>query len=246
MTTTPDSKRRDTRPKKRKRDPAEAERQAKNGQKRVRKQNGGANGLLGAAKLSVVPDSTAEDVKSEASALQPVTRSQEATTKALIARRQQDDTQEAGWAISRPLGGRISDIDPILTADERYSRAERGGMLTKRRTDRGFQVLDSSILDFRPGIYHCRLSASAPNSYYPRPRRRLPDCGDRAIPRIEQSHMGCLLRWSDMGYRLDHGVDPRGAAHYRVKERCRHDYPPYPYQRPHPRSSPSIRALDRG
>lgn len=119
MTATPDSKRRDTRPKKRKRDPAEVERQAKHGQKRVRKQKGEANGLLSSPKSSVVPDNTAEDVKAGTSALQPVARSQEPASKGPIARRRLDDTQEAGWTVSRPLGGRISDIDPILTPDER-------------------------------------------------------------------------------------------------------------------------------
>ena len=115
MATTPDSKRRDTRPSKRKRDPAEVERQAKQGQKRVRKQKGEANGLLSTTK----PDTTAEDVETKSSALQPVSRSQEPATNGSIARRKQGGTQEAGWTVSRPLGGRISDIDPILTPDER-------------------------------------------------------------------------------------------------------------------------------
>ena len=119
MTTTPDSKRRDTRPKKRKRDPAEAERQAKNGQKRVRKQKGEANGLLSSPRPSVVSDSTAKDVKAEASALQPVVGSEESIAKGAIAWRKEDKEETAGWTISRPLGGRISDIDPILTPDER-------------------------------------------------------------------------------------------------------------------------------
>lgn len=119
MTTTPDSKRRDTRPNKRKRDPAEVERQAKHGQKRVRKQKGEANGLLSSTQPSVVPDSAAEDVETGASALQPVARSQEPASKGPLARRRQDDTQTAGWTVSRPLGGRISDLDPILTPDER-------------------------------------------------------------------------------------------------------------------------------
>ena len=117
MTATPDSKRRDTRPQKRKRDSIEAERLARHGQKRVRKQKGEANGLL--SSTQTVPDNTAEDMKSEASALQPAARIQEPTTKGPIARRKQDDSQAIGWTVSRPLGGRISDIDPILTPDER-------------------------------------------------------------------------------------------------------------------------------
>lgn len=31
--------------------------------------------------------------------------------------RQFDDT-EAGWRVSKPMGGRMLDIDPVLTADE--------------------------------------------------------------------------------------------------------------------------------
>ncbi|SPO02340.1 related to small nucleolar ribonucleoprotein [Cephalotrichum gorgonifer] len=122
MTATPDSKRRDARtPKKRKRDVAEAERQAKPGQKRVKKQKDETNGLLSPKKSNVIPDSTAEDVKSEASALQPVARSHETTADGPVANQgKQDDIQATGWTVSRPLGGRISDIDPILTEDERY------------------------------------------------------------------------------------------------------------------------------
>lgn len=30
----------------------------------------------------------------------------------------QSDDGEAGWRISKPMGGRMLDIDPILTADE--------------------------------------------------------------------------------------------------------------------------------
>ena len=121
MTATPDSKRRD-RPNKRKRDLAEVERLAKHGLKRVKKQTDEANGLLSSSGKAI-PDSTAEDVKSEASALQPVAKSQEAPKSPVKAR--QDETQATGWTVSRPLGGRISDIDPIMTPDERYARAAK-------------------------------------------------------------------------------------------------------------------------
>lgn len=122
MSTTPNSKRRDTRPpKKRKRD-AEADRQAKHGQKRIKKQTNEANGVLSGTKQAVVPDTTAEVVKAEASALQLVTGNQEPAiegpTTTQLAKR--DDTQTTGWSVSRPLGGRIADLDPILTPDERY------------------------------------------------------------------------------------------------------------------------------
>jgi NET1-associated nuclear protein 1 (U3 small nucleolar RNA-associated protein 17) len=30
------------------------------------------------------------------------------------------DTADAGWRISKPMGGRMLDIDPILTKDEQY------------------------------------------------------------------------------------------------------------------------------
>lgn len=121
MTATPDSKRRD-RPNKRKRDLAEVERQAKHGLKRVKKQTEGASGLL-SSPGKVIPDGTAEDVTSEASALQPVAKSQEPAAKSAVkAKAKQDDTQATGWTVSRPLGGRISDIDPIMTPDERYGR----------------------------------------------------------------------------------------------------------------------------
>lgn len=122
MTANPDSKRRD-RPNKRKRDLAEVERQAKHGLKRVKKQREEANGLL-SSPGKVIPDSTAEDVKSEASALQPVAKSQESAPKSPV-KGKQDDTQATGWTVSRPLGGRISDIDPIMTPDERYARAAK-------------------------------------------------------------------------------------------------------------------------
>lgn len=178
MTTTPDSKGRDTRPKKRKRDSVEAERQAKNAQKRVRKQKAEANGLLGSPPPSVIPDSTAQDVETEASALQPVGRSEEPTAKAPVARREQDGTQAAGWTVSRPLGGRISDIDPILTADEKCVQAKRDCRLKRQCADCGLQVLDPSILDFHTSIYHCRLFAPPPNSYHPRSQRPFQDRRD--------------------------------------------------------------------
>lgn len=32
----------------------------------------------------------------------------------------QSDDGEAGWKVSKPMGGRMLDIDPIFTADEKY------------------------------------------------------------------------------------------------------------------------------
>lgn len=33
---------------------------------------------------------------------------------------QQTEDGEAGWRVSKPMGGRMLDIDPILTADEQF------------------------------------------------------------------------------------------------------------------------------
>lgn len=127
MATTPNSKRRDSRPTKRKRDTAEADRQAKHGQKRIKKQTNEASRVLSGTKQAVVPDTTAEVVKAEASALQLVTGNQETAIEGPATQLvKKDDTQTTGWSVSRPLGGRISDLDPILTPDERYDQPGRG------------------------------------------------------------------------------------------------------------------------
>lgn len=41
-----------------------------------------------------------------------------AISKTDIALIQQTEDSEAGWRVSKPMGGRMLDIDPILTADD--------------------------------------------------------------------------------------------------------------------------------
>lgn len=35
-------------------------------------------------------------------------------------------SRDAGWRISKPMGGRMLDIDPILTSDDRYAASYMG------------------------------------------------------------------------------------------------------------------------
>lgn len=119
MTSTPDSKRRDARPHKRKRDPTDADRHIKARQKRMKNQKNETEGLLSSPKAGKVRNG--EDSLPGTPAAQPGTLSQgllhrPTTTSQLKA----EDSHETGWTVSKPLGGRIEDIDPILTADERY------------------------------------------------------------------------------------------------------------------------------
>jgi hypothetical protein len=120
MATTPNSKRHDTRPPKRKRDTAEVDRQVKHQQKRIKKRNSETNGVLSGSNQAVVPDDTTEAVNAESSALQLVTKGAKSAADGHATQvAKQEDAQTPGWSISRPLGGRISDLDPILTPDER-------------------------------------------------------------------------------------------------------------------------------
>ncbi|CAI4218574.1 unnamed protein product [Parascedosporium putredinis] len=92
MTATPDSKRRDTRPPKRKRDPAEIERHMKARQKRMKNQNSETVGLLDSPKASKSskPQNPSRMLKNLSKTGSP---------------------QAELW---------IEDIDPLLSGDERY------------------------------------------------------------------------------------------------------------------------------
>ncbi|PKS08235.1 hypothetical protein jhhlp_005177 [Lomentospora prolificans] len=119
MTATPDSKRRDTRPTKRKRDPAESERQTKARQKRMKNQNNETIGLLSSPKTPRTPKTprgTEEPVENGATPSQGLVHRPTTASQFLKV----EDLLGAGWAVSKPLGGRIEDIDPILSEDERY------------------------------------------------------------------------------------------------------------------------------
>src|SRR5687767_2263447 len=69
------------------------------------------------------------------------------------------DNGEAGWRVSKPIGGRMLDIDAILTDDEQYA-AQREE--TRIRAD-NLQALDCGLPHFNPGLFGCRFPPRSPH-----------------------------------------------------------------------------------
>ncbi|KJZ77435.1 hypothetical protein HIM_03159 [Hirsutella minnesotensis 3608] len=65
---------------------------------------------------------------------------------------------EAGWRVSKPMGGRMLDIDPILTADDQYL------ILTYNTSIQVYNALDSLLVRRIP---ICALDSSAPQGSTP-------------------------------------------------------------------------------
>lgn len=125
MTATPDSKRRDTRPPKRKRDPTEVERHMKARQKRMKNQNNETVGLLDSPKTPKASKSQKSLTDAEESVQNGVTPSRALVHQPTTASQlKAQDVLGAGWAVSKPLGGRIEDIDPLLSGDERFEHSQ--------------------------------------------------------------------------------------------------------------------------
>ncbi|KPM37373.1 hypothetical protein AK830_g9212 [Neonectria ditissima] len=98
-------------PKKRKRDLAEADSRSKR-QRAERKENK-ANGRKLLADILNPQQSADSELNGESTALEiPRDRELEVVP--------QFDSTEAGWRVSKPMGGRMLDIDPILTSDDQY------------------------------------------------------------------------------------------------------------------------------
>ncbi|XP_044719993.1 sporulation protein [Hirsutella rhossiliensis] len=68
------------------------------------------------------------------------------------------DDGEAGWRISKPMGGRMLDIDPLLTVDEQYL------VLTYNTSIQVYNAVDSLLIRRIP---ICTLDASAPQGSTP-------------------------------------------------------------------------------
>ncbi|KAK7408775.1 NET1-associated nuclear protein 1 [Neonectria punicea] len=98
-------------PKKRKRDLAEADSRSKR-QRAERKENK-ANGRKSLADILSPANGANSELNGQSSALETTgTRALEVVP--------QFDNAEAGWRVSKPMGGRMLDIDPILTTDDQY------------------------------------------------------------------------------------------------------------------------------
>ncbi|KAF4510230.1 hypothetical protein G6O67_002135 [Ophiocordyceps sinensis] len=93
---------------------------------------------------------------------------------------------EAGWRISKPMGGRMLDIDPILTADEQLL------ILTYNTSIQVYNATDSLLIRRIP---ICALDSSAPQGSTPtaivavRPSKQSPDlvwvaCSDGQVYNI--------------------------------------------------------------
>ncbi|KAK7430245.1 NET1-associated nuclear protein 1 [Neonectria magnoliae] len=98
-------------PKKRKRDLAEADSRSK--RQRAERKDNKANGRKSLADILSPANGANSELNGQSSALETTgTRELEVVP--------QFDNAEAGWRVSKPMGGRMLDIDPILTTDDQY------------------------------------------------------------------------------------------------------------------------------
>lgn len=109
MAPTKSSRTKDDKTKKRKREVNEADSRSKR-QRAERKQNK-ANGRK-------VEDALSTPAKGTEKELNGLTGALETTGDRELEVVRQFDDGEAGWRVSKPMGGRMLDIDPILTDDD--------------------------------------------------------------------------------------------------------------------------------
>ena len=102
----------DDRAKKRKRDLNENDSRSK--RQRAERKESKANGRKSEASLS----SSAKGIQPETNGLNGALSTVEATGDRQLQVVRQFNDGEAGWRVSKPMGGRMLDIDPILTADD--------------------------------------------------------------------------------------------------------------------------------
>ncbi|KAK5992780.1 U3 small nucleolar RNA-associated 17-like protein [Cladobotryum mycophilum] len=144
------SKVKDDKTKKRKRDINEGDLQTK--RPKAHQQAGEANGH---ERRTSRIEPTSDNVGTSSSPQNDMTIEETNPIKRALANLEDED---AGWRISKPMGGRMLDIDPILTADEQYL------ILAYNTSIQVYTATDSLLLRRIPIT---SIDASAPNSITP-------------------------------------------------------------------------------
>lgn len=143
-------KSRDDKPKKRKREPNDADQKPK----RPRKDQQDGKVLENGKEAKKNASNVQNGQKSESKALA------HHTTSSL---EHAEDTDGNGWKVSKPMGGRMLDIDPILTEDEQYVVICYSFWASIVLT-LWAQKSDCYIQHLHPGILRHRLAAATAHS----------------------------------------------------------------------------------